>query len=432
MTIRFLIGSCCWLLAAHWAFADQVTWARLDQQLQRAESNCGQMEQTLNSEGLAQEYSFVADVAKQQTVTLEVTEPEIDKEQAAILTNELYEKRLEELRESRQAEWKAKRIKIDDLEMKFELKTFGEKPKNGRSLYISMHGGGGTQARVNDQQWRNQIRLYKPEEGIYLSPRAPTDSWNMWHRDHIDKFFARIIEDAVAIESVDLNRVYIMGYSAGGDGVYQLAPRMADQLAAAAMMAGHPNNASALGLRNIGFTLHMGGKDRAYKRNEIAAKWKTKLEKLKADDPDGYEHEVAIYPEFGHWMEGRDAVAAPWMAKFTRDPLPKKIAWKQSGVTHNRFYWLAAKPDDQVAGAKMIVSRDGNEFTIHETDKVSEVVIRLNDAMVDFDKPITVKHGDNLHTFENVTRTRSMIEKTLAERSDKDAVFSAEVVVKLD
>ncbi|MEM7298333.1 MAG: hypothetical protein AAF391_08720 [Bacteroidota bacterium] len=52
-----------------------------------------------------------------------------------------------------------------------------------------------------------------------------------------------------------------MGYSAGGDGVYQLAPRMADSLAAAAMMAGHPNDASPLGLRNIGFTLHMGGKD---------------------------------------------------------------------------------------------------------------------------------------------------------------------------
>ena len=56
---------------------------------------------------------------------------------------------------------------------------------------------------------------------------------------------------------VDPNRVYIMGYSAGGDGVYQLAPRMADRWAAAAMMAGHPNDASPLGLRNItGFNHH--------------------------------------------------------------------------------------------------------------------------------------------------------------------------------
>lgn len=52
--------------------------------------------------------------------------------------------------------------------------------------------------------------------------------------------------------------------------------------------------------------------------------------------------------------------------------------------------------------------------------------------MVDFDNPVTVNHGDKSHTFEHVKRTKSMIEKTLLDRSDKNAVFSAEVVVKLD
>jgi poly(3-hydroxybutyrate) depolymerase len=40
---------------------------------------------------------------------------------------------------------------------------------------------------------------------------------------------------------IDLNKVFITGYSAGGDGVYQMAPRLADHLAGGAMMAGHPN-----------------------------------------------------------------------------------------------------------------------------------------------------------------------------------------------
>ena len=176
----------------------------------------------------------------------------------------------------------------------------------------------------------------------------------------------------------------------------------------------------------------MGAKDSAYKRNKIAAEWKEKLAKLKADDAGGYEHEVVIHPNVGHWMQRKDAVAVPWMAKFTRDPLPKKVAWQQSGVTHNQFYWLAASPTDQVQGARMIVSRDGNEFVIHETKKVSQVIIRLNDAMVDFDQPITVKHGDKTHTFKNIKRTKAMIEKTLAERSDLNAVFSAQVKVKLN
>ena len=41
---------------------------------------------------------------------------------------------------------------------------------------------------------------------------------------------------AIVFEDVDPNRVYLLGYSAGGDGVYQLAPRMADRFAAASMM----------------------------------------------------------------------------------------------------------------------------------------------------------------------------------------------------
>ena len=86
---------------------------------------------------------------------------------------------------------------------------------------------------------------------VFLTPRSPTNTWNMWHQDHIDLFFNRLIQNMIAFYDVNPNRIYLMGYSAGGDGVYQLAPRMADRFAAAAMMAGHPNDASPLNLRNI-------------------------------------------------------------------------------------------------------------------------------------------------------------------------------------
>jgi len=228
-----------------------------------------------------------------------------------------------------------------------------------------------------------------------------------------------------------------MGYSAGGDGVYQLAPRMADQLAAAAMMAGHPNGASPLGLRNIGFTIHMGAKDAAYKRNEIAAKWKEKLAALHKEDPEGYKHEVTIHEQHGHWMKGDDAVAVPWMAKFTRSPHPKKVVWRQSGTVHDRFYWLAAEKADQKSGAEMVVSRDGNTFTIEKSSYVDHVVIRLNDEMVDFSKPITVVQNvadsevTSQHIFHEVQRSSKLISKTLAGRGDINAVYTAEIKVKV-
>ena len=58
-----------------------------------------------------------------------------------------------------------------------------------------------------------------------LGATAPTNTWNLWHQPHIDKFFGRLIESLIILENVDSNRVYVMGYSAGSDGVYQIGPQ---------------------------------------------------------------------------------------------------------------------------------------------------------------------------------------------------------------
>ncbi len=67
------------------------------------------------------------------------------------------------------------------------------------------------------------------------------------------------------------SRVYILGYSAGGDGVYNLATRLSDRFAtAAAMMVGHPGDAKIENLRNLPFALYMGADDTAYNRAGLA------------------------------------------------------------------------------------------------------------------------------------------------------------------
>ncbi|MFG0264456.1 MAG: dienelactone hydrolase family protein, partial [Rhodopirellula sp. JB055] len=272
------------------------------------------------------------------------------------------------LRKTRADEMQKKVLTLGDLKMSFDYRIFGEAPEGGRSLYISMHGGGGAPKAINDRQWENQKRLYQPAEGVYVAPRAPTDTWNLWHQKHIDPMFVRLIENMVAFENVNPNRVYVMGYSAGGDGVYQLAPRMSDRWAAAAMMAGHPNETSALGLRNVPFALQMGGKDAAYKRNQIAADWQTKLAELQQADPDGYEHFVKIYPNKGHWMDREDAIALPWMAKHTRNVTPSKIVWVQDDVTHSHFYWLGVEESSVKAGATIIATDDVQTIDLTSSD----------------------------------------------------------------
>ena len=335
------------------------------------------------------------------------------------------------IRETRSEEMKSKSISLGGKTMKFDFIVFGEKPKNGRSLFISMHGGGGAPPKVNESQWRNQMRLYKPKEGIYLCPRAPTDTWNLWHQSHIDPLFDRLIENLIIFEGVDPERVYLMGYSAGGDGVYQLAPRMCDRFAAAAMMAGHPNESSPLGLRNLPFALQVGANDGSYGRNKVAAVWGTKLVDLRDDDPKGYDHFVKIHEGKGHWMNLEDSVAVPWMAKRTRNPLPEKIVWKQDDVTHGRSYWVALPGAEIKARQLIIVSREGQQFNVDKADGIGTLCILLNDEMIDFAEPVTVRFGGKKIHEGKVSRSIAAISRTMIERGDPGLIFSAILNVKL-
>lgn len=346
----------------------------------------------------------------------------------------LWEWKLKRLREERKQEWGAKSITIGEKTMRFEYRVFGEKPAGGRSLFISMHGGGQTSKQVNDQQWRNQISLYRPKEGVYIAPRAPTDNWNLWHEPHIDAMFDRLIEDAIAFEDVNPDRVYLMGYSAGGDGVYQLTPRMADRWASAAMMAGHPNEAQPLGLRNVPFTIHMGELDGAYDRNKIAKEWGEKLDKLRTDDPDGYEHAVQIHKGMGHWMNRADAVAVGWMAEHTRTPMPSRVVWHQDDVVSPRLYWLVMAPDDRQAGAGLVGAVDGQRITI-KSDNLKRVTLLLADGLggnLDLDREIEVSWGGHTVFHGRADRTIGGLVKSLQERSDPRAFYPARVEVRID
>jgi hypothetical protein len=207
---------------------------------------------------------------------------------------------------------------------------------------------------------------------------------------------------------------------------------MADRWAAAAMMAGHPNDASPLGLRNIGFTIHVGALDNGYNRNKVAAEWKKKLDALQKDDPGGYAHDVQLHPGRGHWMNLEDRAAVDWMARFTRNPLPEKIVWKQSPVTHGRLYWLAL-PEGKARGGQLVVAtRDGQHIEIEKAEEVTTLTIRLNDQMLDLDKPVVITFSGKEIFKGKAPRTIENLASTLARRGDPDLVFPANLTVKLD
>jgi hypothetical protein len=355
----------------------------------------------------------------------------LTKADAATARALIWQSHVAKIRAERMAEVNDRVLKDGSVTMPFFYKIFGEKPAGGRSLWISLHGGGNTRPQVNDRQYENQKKLYSLAEGIYLAPRAPTNTWNLWHEPHIDRLFTRLIEDLIVLEDVNPDRVYILGYSAGGDGVYQMGPRMADSWAAAAMMAGHPNGVSPLSLRNCPFAIQVGGNDSAYNRNKVGKEYGEQLDKLQKDDPFGYVHAVKIHEGKPHWMGGEDKAALPWMASFTRNPLPDRVVWKQTGTPHTQFYWLALPPAEAKKDTLLVVDRKGPSIDVVTAEGINSVLVRLDDRVADLDAPVVVRFGGQDLFRGVVPRTIKTMAETLSGRGDPRLVFDAEVAVTI-
>lgn len=308
-------------------------------------------------------------------------------------------------------------IRQDGDSMKLWWEVYGEKPADGRSLWISLHGGGGTTPVVNDQQWNNQKRLYRPTEGVYVAPRSPLEAWDMWCQQPIDSMYRVLIRTMVAHYDVNPDKVYLLGYSAGGDGVWRMAPRMADHWAAASMMAGHPGDTKQENLLNTPYMIWCGAKDVAYNRNRLNRERGLVMDSLQQTCPDGYIHETHILEGKGHWMDKEDAVALPWMAQYTRKTWPKHIIWQQEAVLRPTFYWLEAPRNELSRGKRVDVKVKGNTINISRLD-YSSITLYLSNELLNLSKPVTVKLRGKKVFKGRVTPNEDTYRQSLHARQD--------------
>ena len=113
----------------------------------------------------------------------------------------------------------------------------------------------------------------------------------------------------------------------------------------------------------------------------------------------------------------------------SRNLRPEKVVWVQDDVIHQRFYWLAV--DVPVAHSVVLVSRKGQEIEILEAQGVQTLVLRLDDSMLDLDKPVRVSQGGEVLYEGQPQRLRKVLAKTLAERGDPKGMFCSELRVQL-
>jgi hypothetical protein len=190
--------------------------------------------------------------------------------------------------------------------MRFFMDIIGQPDENGRyPLYIALHGGGGAPEETNNDQWIDMSYYYRGavESGIYIACRGITDTWDLHFQEDSYPLYERLIEAMVVNYGADPNRVYLLGFSAGGDGVYQIAPRLADRFAAVNMSSGHPNGVSLLNLANCPISLQAGVRDYYSEdamRSVRAAEFERTLSDYRNAYGFGYEHRVWIHVPHGH------------------------------------------------------------------------------------------------------------------------------------
>lgn len=338
--------------------------------------------------------------------------------------------------------------------MRYNVKVIGDRPENGYPLYIAMHGGGADEdPEGNDDQWAQMQEYYSAalECGVYVAVRGVRDTWDTHFNPESYPLYDRLIRYMTLSDEVDPNRVYLEGFSAGGDGVYAIAARMPDRFAAVNMSSGHPNGISMVNLYNLPIQLQAGEFDDMYDRNTVTAEYGLKLDALQAENG-GYEHRTLIHYDCGHnyddfqpnpipvmsnvaaWLEAGDrthedvdSFPPDYMDQYTRDALPSTLIWDLSTRADSRqtetFYYMTA-PYTTNQGAVRVVNEGDNYFSIDTQDVNGDFGMLLNERMVDFSRPVTF-NVDGKETTLTLTPDKTLLTRTTQDRGDPEYQFEA-------
>ncbi len=401
--------------------------------------------------------------------TTEVKAGLISPEAIKLLKEEAWNDYVDSLPDSRKNELKKNAITtftVRGITMKVQTFVRGQKPKDGYPIFIVLHGGGtDPTGEMNESQWSGMAGRYSNTPikcpGIFVSCRAIEDTWNCHSVDNAYMFYDRIIENATIFLGGNANRAYIVGYSAGGDGVYQIAPRMADRFAAANMTAGHPNGISMVNTYNLPFYLQVGELDTFYNRFTETVKYSELLDKLAKDYDGGYPHDVFVHSGKEHGVVGDNATTpqtvvkdtAAWllsggkrgtggtesvethagilMSQHTRNPLPERVVWDLSCRTPavrriNSFYWLSAPASVNSGILDITYDKKTNTVKVNSCTlkSTAKITVYLNEEMLDLFSDITFDFKGEKTTFK-AELSESVLTATTKERGDRNFQFVA-------
>lgn len=294
-------------------------------------------------------------------------------------------------------------------------------PEAKLPMFIYLHGSG-----PKAQEWATGLILaqrFDDAPSAYFIPQIPNEGeYYRWWQKGKQFIWNQLLQQTLASDEIDANRIYLFGISEGGYGSQRLASFYADYLAGAGPMAGGEplKNAPIENLRNTAFSLRTGDKDFGFYRNKLTGYVKRSLDSIKAVHPNEFNHyTVELIPDRGHSIDY--SPTTPWLKQFIRNPYPRHISWENfemDGQYRSGFYNLKVNrrsnaDESSRTNYEMDIDNNAIDFRIDEvrystieTDpqwgialdfkrsytpaSTGSITIYLNDQLVDLNKPVTL------------------------------------------
>ena len=314
-------------------------------------------------------------------------------------------------------------------------------PEVALPLVVCLHGAGFTGDSYLER-WATRLG----EWSILACPTTMAGTW--WTRPSEELVLATI-ESVRAQYRIDPDRVYLTGMSNGGIGAWIIGMHHAPRFAAVSPMASGIDDVLFPFLENLRHTplyvIH-GAKD------QIMPVWLSRNvtnELAQLGIAFTYrEHEWTHPHAGGHFFPRQELPAlVEWFRKQRRDPSPRSLTVVRDASHLTDFGWVRIDATDRIAMfseqlfdqhgdliknrvyAKLAVEVRGENHIEVATERVRRYTLFLNDALIDFSRPLTVVTDGRTSIQGPVTPQVETLLRNARRRRDVDTLFPAQVTI---
>lgn len=346
----------------------------------------------------------------------------------------------------------------NDATLNFTYLSKGQRPAAGYPLFIYLHGSG-----PKEQEYSTGIKLarsFADAPSVYFIPQIPNEGgyYRWWQKAKIWAW-RKLLRLALASGYIDPDRIYFTGISEGAYGTQRLTSFFADYLAGGGAMAGGEplRNAPAENCANTAFLLYTGDRDTGFYRDKLTLYTLQAFDSLSRAHDSLYVHSINLIRGRGHAIDY--SLATPWLARHTRNPYPRYVAWEDfplDGCRREGFYniYIGKRISDdgsrrfyeeKIHDNTVEIKVSDVEYTTVEKDRLWGLDLRfskrytpaasgsftlfLSGTLIDLSRPVTVTvNGREVFRGKVSENIGAMVHSCVAF-GDPRRIYSAEIAL---